>query len=372
MNRRVISAFAAVVLTAGVTCGCNKKEDKSGKISIKMTEADSQTETEAEPSSDSTTKGNSASDTSFDDADPEPDIQIDPDRILFTFEYNNYAWGAQSDIMAVMGDGRIYSFSNLPTKMNNNVDYDTRIVNHVTELAANFEPKGQFESGFLDELYSYASKVDPNANYTEKHEMCDYGQNTLYYWDENGNKVILINTGDVRYIIDDLNVPPIEALWGDWQSHIKDSKQYQDVKLFTDSEMPIKCWQCGYIELPQGSSGKYVFKNYEEFSKAAEEWGLDVPDLGIADDEFLLNQPVFVQFEIFNSIGHFRDYTGFVVADDEYFFLKSSKCSDPLPDQSVGQAMDGFVTVGVYPEKIDLPSHGGLKTNDGGYWEQDF
>ncbi|MBR6253801.1 MAG: hypothetical protein IKR22_00030 [Clostridiales bacterium] len=368
MNRRLICVFISLTILTCTAAGCRKKTDAHGKVtdnSVKVQMvSDSERDSDDSPidSSDSTSAAeDTAETTSYKDG------ELDPDRVLFTQEYTNMAWGYQSEVIVVMGDGRYYVTSN---KVSNSAsgDYDSRLAENIKAVTQT-EAEVFVEHDYLMKMNMVASQVDPNARKTSEYAMNDYGQENLYYWDENGNKVLCASKGDVKYTIDDSNAKDVEQLWEHLFEHLTDANGNGPVQVYADYSAPIKTIHCGYVELPDGSSGKYVFKNYDEFLKAAEEWGLDLDELNITSNAYYLNQPVFVQFDLFNTMGHNREYFVLATDGDSYFFIKSKNCSDPAPDDMVPQALDGFVTVGICTAPDIDQDLTGIKTEDGSEWE---
>ena len=69
------------------------------------------------------------------------------------------------------------------------------------------------DKDYLLKMYAYAIHVDPEAKYTTEHLMCDYGQISLYFHNENGESVLCASDGDVRYNIDDKYANKVDELW---------------------------------------------------------------------------------------------------------------------------------------------------------------
>ena len=365
MNRRLICYVAVLTILAGTVCGCQKKKNVEGKVS----KPEIPVASDSDEDSDELPSETSGSGSDVDGASSK-NVELDPDRILFTYEYSNMAWGYQSRVIVIMGDGRYYETSNplLRSSSGAQADYDSRLIAQIrtiTQAQAAF----RINNDYLMELYTVASQVDPNASKTSRHAMCDYGQYNIFYWDEEGNKVLCASKGDVEYTINDPNAQLVEQMWDNLDDHAEDLNGNGSLRVYIDPSAPIKTVHCGYIELPDGSSGKYVFKNYADFLKAAEEWGLNLDELNITDDAIYLDQPVFVQFDLFNTMGYNRNYVALATDGEKYFFIESDECSDPGPDDVVPQALDGFVTVGIYPSNDKNQDLSALKTFDGSLWE---
>lgn len=217
MNRRIISILTIIVILCSMLAGCRKSEKARKRRSTRKTRITSVT---TDPEDESETEDGLGFDTE-EDSDPETatdkmtsqDIQFDPDRVLFTYEYNNCAWVRQSEITLIMGDGRLYVFSNdIPSSLGSGADYNTILNTNIEEITKT-NASAHIDKSYLMDMYLAASQVDPNAPQTAEHVMCDYGQNSLYYWDENGNKVLCICDGDMRYTIDDPHIADVEYFW---------------------------------------------------------------------------------------------------------------------------------------------------------------
>ncbi|HAU50394.1 MAG TPA: hypothetical protein DCW43_01310, partial [Clostridiales bacterium] len=94
MNIRKMSAFIASVIMASSFCGCKKKVKSTGRMQLSQALS-------AEKASEET------DDATIDGEQP----LTDPDRILFTYEYRNNAWGYQYSVYVILGDGRCYYHS---------------------------------------------------------------------------------------------------------------------------------------------------------------------------------------------------------------------------------------------------------------------
>ncbi|MBR4343186.1 MAG: hypothetical protein IKP88_10880 [Lachnospiraceae bacterium] len=77
------------------------------------------------------------------------------------------------------------------------------------------------DNDYLMLMYSYAVHVNPDAEYSTKNEMYDYGQQSLFFHTEDGTKVKFASFGDVRYIYDDKYASKLEKLWDKLEMHCK-------------------------------------------------------------------------------------------------------------------------------------------------------
>ena len=380
MKKEVISIVMAGILAVGA-CGCKKSEEKDRAGSGKLPSAESQEMEEAsgdkgnegvsvdlpsgdEDTDDATAPGKENTDATTDKA------ELPADRLVFTYEQSNHAWGSQQVTYLFFGDGRIYLCSNdafayafggpittMSDELQAKIDLLLRL-----EPAATVDPKAVYD------LYYFADQVDPNANVEKEHVMYDYGQKTLYYWAEDGSKVICKSEGDNNYIIDDPNISQVETLWTTVLMKMKAGTDYQKMSVYGSSDLPMTTIQCGYFELPEGSSGNYIFKNYDDLKTFAEKNGIRLTGMDLFEKEENREKPLFVQFDLFNTLGHERSYDAAVIKDGTFYFLPSEKCKDPSVGDAVGQALDGFMTVCAFGDQNNL-SKNQYKTLGGELWE---
>jgi len=164
--------------------------------------------------------------------DPEPEVNREPDlnveilnveldaeRLIFSSVYSNMAWGYQKRAVYIFGDGKVYTFDF--AKDSGNLEGDISEEN-VLKYVKKTEPAAVIDKDYLLEIYSYAVHIDPEATYTTEHVMCDYGQKNLYFYNENGDKVLCASDGDVRYTINDRYAQEVEKLWNGIYLHYKE------------------------------------------------------------------------------------------------------------------------------------------------------
>ena len=201
MNIRKMSAFIASVIMASSFCGCKKKVKSTGRMQLSQALS-------AEKASEET------DDATIDGEQP----LTDPDRILFTYEYRNNAWGYQYSVYVILGDGRCY-YHSLKAGDFTVPEFSKEDIDSVIDLSSDMI-SFYYDQDFINELYKRARDFDPNAPKTEKHSAYDAGQNSLYYWDEDMNKVLLLSEGDYRYTFDDPNFDVIQKLWETRYAHM--------------------------------------------------------------------------------------------------------------------------------------------------------
>ncbi|MBR4776937.1 MAG: hypothetical protein IK007_04910 [Lachnospiraceae bacterium] len=141
-----------------------------------------------------------------------PDVNLDPNRVIFSSEYSNAAWGFQKKVIIVLGDGRTYSY-NQNQMAELEISPNGPINDTALKLIENLDPDGVMDMEYLLKMYSVAIEIDPDAKSTRKNVKKDYGQTNLYFYQEDGTKVLCASDGDWRYNIDDSNAKKVEKLW---------------------------------------------------------------------------------------------------------------------------------------------------------------
>lgn len=201
MNIRKMSAFIASVIMASSFCGCKKKVKSTGRMQLSQALS-------AEKASEKT------DDATIDGEQP----LTDPDRILFTYEYRNNAWGYQYSVYVILGDGRCY-YHSLKAGDFTVPEFSKEDIDSVIDLSSDMI-SFYYDQDFINELYKRACDFDPNAPKTEINHAYDAGQSALYYWDEDMNKVMLLNDGDTKTTFDDPNYDMIYNLWSNRYAHM--------------------------------------------------------------------------------------------------------------------------------------------------------
>lgn len=242
LRSKAASILTAAALIASMAASCSQKEDPKDSVtsgSSQVAEAASDSETEeiilenelSETQiwvSENTEETDNAepTDAVFEDPakeDPEEaDVVSVPSiegrgRVLFTEEYNNFAWGQQTHIMAIFEDGSVFLIGDGFYKQTGKLGEDG--YDYLSVLLSNLEglekdgTNVKVEDDYLSKLLLLAEAIDPDASFSEKHARSDYGQKAVYYWTEDGNRIRCCERGDIDYILDDPDSELFEQMW---------------------------------------------------------------------------------------------------------------------------------------------------------------
>ncbi|MBP5186430.1 MAG: hypothetical protein J6040_05180 [Clostridiales bacterium] len=146
-------------------------------------------------------------------------------RVLFTEEYNNFAWGKQTHIMAIYEDGSVFLIGDEYFKETGKLGEDG--YDYLSVLLANLESLEKdgtdvkVEDDYLSRLLLLAEAIDPDASFSMKHARSDYGQKAVYYWTEDGTRVRCYEKGDNDYIIDDPDAELFGQMWEEITGHFE-------------------------------------------------------------------------------------------------------------------------------------------------------
>ncbi len=317
---------------------------------------------------------------------PEP-YTLPDNEIIFLNHYTNGAWGRHCSGSYIRSDGRVYSydFSTQGYDYSRGMD----LMDRLALWEKHFEPVGQVDREFLEELYDYGMRIDPDAEMDlDPETACDAGEDELIFRNpETGTEIICYEWGDTTGTLDD---PYAHKLVKLWKSESKEAiKTVGDAnteryRLFTQNDIPVTTLN-HYVDIPAGDNGFYVVKSTDALRKNAEKlWGLKADDL-LKEFEQKVNEGVdpgsysyynvcdencvyFLRFQNFSTMGHIRDTDGFCLKEGVYGFLPSDADHDPGPDETVAEAMDGYIYIAAVPV-YELPDDFHFTDPDGNEWK---
>lgn len=138
---------------------------------------------------------------------PDKDLVKPADPIAFMSVRSNYAWGFSLSGSCIDTSGMVYSFdfskTDFQSNRTNEKPFEQQVLEYINTVGVKITGRA-CDTNKLKQALSYASMVDPNAQVTKKHVMCDYGQNTIYAV-VNGKPIMLRSKGDVEETVQDDN-----------------------------------------------------------------------------------------------------------------------------------------------------------------------
>lgn len=237
LSAKAAGILTAVVFVASMASSCSKPEESKESVTSGSNQA-------AEATSDSVSDKETeeiilenelsetqiwVSETTREDAE-EPVAVAVPSiegrgRVLFTEEYNNFAWGRQTHIMAIYEDGSVFLIGDDYYKETGKLgedgyDYLSVLLAKLEDLN-NTETDVKVSDDYLSQLVMLAEAIDPDASFSMEHARSDYGQKAVYYWTEDGTRVRCYEKGDNDYIIDDPDAELFGQMWEEITGHFE-------------------------------------------------------------------------------------------------------------------------------------------------------
>lgn len=134
-----------------------------------------------------------------------PDIaNPEPDDIACIYVYTNYAEGQVVKGSYIHKSGRLHEFDFSESFDPVQGNWEQALLEQICVHCIQSEPNRYVDAQLLTTALDYAEKIDPSAEVTEEHMMCDAGQRTVYAV-VGGKLVMLGSTGDNDKTVEDEN-----------------------------------------------------------------------------------------------------------------------------------------------------------------------
>ncbi|MDE5945935.1 MAG: hypothetical protein K2G63_01310, partial [Oscillospiraceae bacterium] len=150
------------------------------------------------------------------------DMEIPDNEIILISRYINHAWGYDNDGIFIDSDGGVYSFD-FSQEINNynHNETDETFLNKLQTIRTYTEPFVTLNANILNELYSYSSGINPDAELNSKHEAYDAGENQLMICDTDTHKLVLCHEkGDYSGTLKDTYAKKLLLFYDDTISQI--------------------------------------------------------------------------------------------------------------------------------------------------------
>lgn len=362
MKKKIMTAALAAILLASGLTGCRstnttKIKTRTGKTpeTTKETEEPDETEGTDDPGKDQGQKD-----------PPDGSFEIDPDEPLFIMTNTNWAWGFGMSHRVVMGNGDVYVFGS-SCQLHPNINTYEEDLEHKLDHMKDFGPSYTLDADYLQSLFDAAYAIDPNADYNYENIMFDYGQNKveLVQTDKADDGVLVYEYGDNELTIDDKNAAKFNELYENFADHITWVNE-TSYSIYT-TEHPIVSYNSGYVN---HEIGCYIFNDREEFFKAIDQLGLDRSEFSVFEDPCYEYYPYFLEIDNEPSLGYMCLSDAFLaLGNTDFKFLMSEDSYVPDPEDTVCDAMDGFVNAFCYPVNIDVESVVNDDSNEWSYFD---
>ena len=121
-------------------------------------------------------------------------------EILLVYRYSNYAWGFCDSGYVIDTKGRFHKYDNgCPRPLDGDESGDVlSLAEYLEVILENDEGVQVFDEEFVEEISRLGADLTMEDEFTSDHKMCDYGQNTIYFFDPEARKLMKCqSTGDV-------------------------------------------------------------------------------------------------------------------------------------------------------------------------------
>ena len=140
--------------------------------------------------------------TNTSDENPTDDTENEKD-ILLIYRRSNYAWGCEDRGYIIDTNGNLYeyNFSNEAVIGPSKADKDdpNSYENKAKEIIDNNTGTPFMDKETVEKIQKLGKNVCPDDEFDSKHEMCDYGQETIYFYNPDTKELIMCESeGDVR------------------------------------------------------------------------------------------------------------------------------------------------------------------------------
>lgn len=301
-------------------------------------------------------------------------IEIPDNEIILISRYINYAWGYDNNGIFIDSDGGVYSFD-FSQEINNynQNETDEIFLNKLQTIRTYTKPFVTLNANILNELYSYSSEINPNAELNSKHEAYDAGENQLMVCDTDTHKLVLCREkGDYSGTLQDTYAKKLLSFYDDTVNQIiyngkiesetinpennrreiiyTDEYVNNKTYYFTSEDLNIENIHCGYTEY----EGRYIITNAEQFDDFTQKTGIDISGYdwsGRFPSDYYV---YFVEIINVSHMGYDLKKSGIMCKGGAFEFIESPESIMPEADMQYGEAMDGFCFVAEFPKYIAL------------------
>ncbi|MBR5090237.1 MAG: hypothetical protein IK093_12485 [Ruminiclostridium sp.] len=205
------------------------------------------------------------------------DMSALPENEIFLIsERTNYAWGHEDHGIFLDTSGNVYSFDFAGSGYG--LEGDITLRDKLELFRKYTAPAGHLDEGKVTELYNTGISVAPDAATTDISKMCDYGQDTLYFYDsKQDRKIQCYSDGDVERISLDISANLFKIQWDTAKPMIQPCETVK-ASLLSAGEAYIHEYPSDDLK----TEGNYLLFDQRQLSVLAGQCG--VPIDGILDD----------------------------------------------------------------------------------------
>lgn len=213
--------------------------------------------------------------------DPKDDEKAE---ILLVYRRSNYAWGFYDNGYVIDTKGRFHAYDNgCPRPLDGDECGDIlSLTNYLEVILENDEGTQVFDEEFVEEISKLGADLTLEDEFTRDHKMCDYGQETLYYFNPETRKLMQCrSTGDVDQMPKNKSAAKIVKLL---EKEIrKKAKPAKDTDKIPDTAKVYSLGECFEMEFEMSLhyewAGKWIVKDPDDLYSFDGLSGIRVSDI---------------------------------------------------------------------------------------------
>ena len=202
-------------------------------------------------------------------------------EILLVYRQSNFAWGFYDNGYVIDTKGRFHAYDNgCPRPLDGDESGDIlSLTNYLEVILENDEGVQVFDEEFVEEISKLGADLTPEDEFSSEHKMCDYGQNTIYYFNPETRKLMQCqSTGDVDKMPKNKSAAKIVKLLE--KEMKKASKPAKDTDVIPVVSRVYSMGECFETDFEMNSlndwAGKWIVKNSDDLNTFADISGIRV------------------------------------------------------------------------------------------------
>ena len=266
---RIVEMALAILLAGCLLCGCSDQTTAGSKEPPQSTD-------ETDRRTGSTKDGQEGKVNAWED-DEEAEI-------LLVFRRSNYAWGFYDNGYVIDTKGRFHSYDNgCPRPLDGDESGDIlSLANYLEVILENDQGVQVLDKEFVEEISKLGADLTPEDEFSSEHKMCDYGQETIYYFNPETRKLMQCqSTGDVDQMPKNKSAAKIVKLLE--KALKKYSKPAKDTDVIPDVSKVFSLGECFEMEFEVNVlsewAGKWIVKDTDDLSSFEGLSGIRVSDI---------------------------------------------------------------------------------------------
>ena len=205
-------------------------------------------------------------------------------EILLVYRRSNYAWGFYDNGYVIDTKGRFFRYDNgCPRPLDGDEYGDILpLTEYLGVILENDESERLFDEEFVEEISRLGADLTPDDEFTSDHKMCDYGQETIYYFNPETRKLMKCqSTGDVDHMPKNKSAAKIVKLLDKaLQKYSKPAKNTDEIPKAPKVYSMGECFEMEFeMSILSDWAGKWIVKDTDDLYSFAGLSGIRVDDV---------------------------------------------------------------------------------------------